>query len=182
MLSCSRCKAEKPEDCFRKRSARPRGYASYCKDCSSMKDKESRDKYRERYNQEGRRYYSENRENRIQGVLASRQKNLQSYLLTLRKWEENNPEKVRLYNANKAVKKRTRVPSWLTVGQKAQIANFYWLATDLYRTCGEKYHVDHIIPLSGKNVCGLHVPWNLQVLPSDINIKKSNKLEGALPQ
>ena len=51
----------------------------------------------------------------------------------------------------------------------------YWLASDLFKVTGEEYHVDHIVPLVGVDVCGLHVPWNLQVLPSDLNLKKGNK-------
>jgi len=74
------------------------------------------------------------------------------------------------------VSKSNGTPPWLTETHKKEIENFYWLSKDLECITGEKYHVDHIMPIRGENICGLHVPWNLQVLPSDINIKKSNRL------
>jgi hypothetical protein len=89
-------------------------------------------------------------------------------------------ESGRVLHAKKEAKRRAcklnATPQWLTKKHWAEIENLYWLARDLRVTSGEDYHVDHIVPLKGKNVCGLHVPWNLQILPSDLNISKSNKI------
>ena len=65
-------------------------------------------------------------------------------------------------------------PKWLTPEQKQQIVATYEHMRDCRAVTGEEYHVDHIVPLRGENVCGLHVPWNLQVLPACVNMSKSN--------
>lgn len=53
----------------------------------------------------------------------------------------------------------------------------YALALHLSETTEHEWQVDHIIPLQGKNVSGLHVPENLQVIERSINSKKRNKYE-----
>lgn len=81
---------------------------------------------------------------------------------------------------NKALRdKRNRqaTPKGLTPEQRKQIVDIYEHMRDCRTVTGEDYHVDHIVPLRGENICGLHVPWNLQVLPAYVNISKSNTLE-----
>ena len=60
-------------------------------------------------------------------------------------------------------------PKWLTKEMIKQMEDLYCQAKEL-----DGMEVDHIIPLNGKDVCGLHVPWNLQLLPAEENRKKSN--------
>jgi predicted dithiol-disulfide oxidoreductase (DUF899 family) len=68
-----------------------------------------------------------------------------------------------------------RLPKWLTANDIEHMQALYSLAAMFQRESGVMYHVDHIIPLQGKLVSGLHVPNNLRVIPATDNLKKSNK-------
>ena len=84
-----------------------------------------------------------------------------------------------LYYARKAKRRASllaRTPSWLTAEHYSQINSVYWLAKLQQELTDTKYEVDHIVPLQGKTVCGLHVPWNLQIITMEQNRQKANKL------
>jgi len=90
-------------------------------------------------------------------------------------------EEERQKNSRKASKRRTKIltqtPSWLTKEQLEEIINIHETAAALTKHTGTQHEVDHIVPLRGKNVSGLHVPWNLQILTEQENRQKSNKFE-----
>jgi 5-methylcytosine-specific restriction endonuclease McrA len=77
--------------------------------------------------------------------------------------------------ARRKAAKLTRTPLWLTVDDYWMIEQAYELAQIRTKMFGFDWHVDHIIPLQGKTVSGLHVPWNLQVIPGVENMRKGNR-------
>jgi hypothetical protein len=84
--------------------------------------------------------------------------------LAQQEFYHNNKEYYRQKKAKYRAIKIKACPIWADL---EAIKHFYY-------SCPEGHHVDHIVPLQGKYVCGLHVPWNLQYLPAKENCSKSN--------
>jgi len=85
--------------------------------------------------------------------------------LMSKKWLKNNPEKNKANTANYRAAKLNRTPIWADLNKIKEI----------YKNCPEGYHVDHIIPLQGEIISGLHIETNLQYLTETENLRKGNK-------
>jgi hypothetical protein len=185
---CGTCKEEKPLSAFGKDCTRKDGLRIYCKSCRNKKSKkhyqENRDVILERgrkYRQENldaiaerkKKHYQENRD----AVLESARKYRQENPDVAKTWRKANPEKTIAYKASRRARKKQAQPPWLTVEHFNQIKAKYKNSKRMKKLTGIEHHVDHIVPLKGKNVCGLHVPWNLQVIPAKHNLEKKNHFD-----
>lgn len=90
------------------------------------------------------------------------------------KWKLNNVAKVRANTGKRRAAKMQRTPKWLTLNDLWMLEEAYALAALRTKLFGFSWHVDHIIPLQGKKVSGLHVPTNIQVIPWSTNVSKAN--------
>ena len=106
-----------------------------------------------------------------------RLKNLSQTNARIKAWELRNPGRKQARVRKAQALKINRIPSWLTREQLGEIQSFYVESAALTKTTGIEHHVDHIVPLSGASVSGLHVPWNLQILTQHENLTKANKFE-----
>ena len=157
---CKCCNIVKPFSAFCKNSTKKYGLDSQCKVCKARGDK----KYRKENAHKLREYFQEyhllNKELKVRRACE---------------WQKQNSGKA---NANKKLnelKRAKRFPAWLTKEQLDEIAAIYKLAANKSKSEGIEYHVDHIIPLNGKLVSGLHIPSNLQIITKEENLTKQNK-------
>ena len=118
-------------------------------------------------------YYARNKDAVIAAAQARPDEAKNEYK---RKYKQANPDLYRELVSVRRRRFRDATPKWLSAEQKMEIRLKYRLAIELSRATGVRHAVDHVIPLQGEDVCGLHVPWNMEVITQDENLKKSNKL------
>ena len=121
----------------------------------------------------GSRYYEKNKELVKARANARPKEEISQYKKT---YKINNPEYYKALVSVRRRKHRKATPKWITASQKLAMRELYLQAQNLTKLTGERYVVDHIVPLINEAICGLHVPWNLRVITQKENLNKSNKL------
>lgn len=123
----------------------------------------------------GRQWYSRNKDYKDTQNREWRKANPEKVRLLTRLWRMVNKDLTCFYTSKYRASKLQATPLWLNESDISEMEDFYTAAQMFKTYTGIEYHVDHIVPLQGKKVCGLHVPWNLQLLPWNENLSKSNK-------
>lgn len=176
--TCACCGLQKSVSAFGKNKNHSMGLQNRCRSCRSAAAKDYyrrvKPKVAAKYAAQKTevllarsKYYEANREQKLQYLAEYRQKNA-AYLKVTR--TANQWRVTRAQAARRAKIKHASVP--LSLALQAEIDG-------MYRFCSlfAGFEVDHIVPLSGKTVSGLHAPWNLQVLPEQENRKKKNRFD-----
>jgi len=170
LKNCSKCKETKDIIEFYIDSRKKDGFRAACKRCAkkhhkyylSTNGKDIRKKFDSKYYKQDtiiqeRTEYRSIESNRIKNIKYQKE------------YRTNNIEVMRFNRAKYRAKKLNATPKWLTATQLQEIK-------EIYKTCPKDCHVDHIMPLQGRIVSGLHVPWNLQHLLAIDNLRKGNKV------
>lgn len=144
---CRRCSTEKELADFTRRTDRPSGVRSECKACEKIRHKI---------------WCIRNPEKAAAIVRLTQKKHAATVNKRIREWIQKNPKKRCAKNGYRRARKIMRTPSWADLGK----------IKDFYNRCPSGMEVDHIYPLNGKTVSGLHVLNNLQYLTPEQNRSK----------
>jgi hypothetical protein len=206
MKTCRICNEQKPLDDFSVNKAKADGRHYNCKQCDAAKARhwhhENKDRVAARkkrwvaanaghVQEKNRNRYARCRDKIIADVMAYRRKNIDRVKkkdaayheknkerrnAAAATWRKGNRDRMGAYLAQRRAAKLQATPKWLTREQRKQIRQLYQQSRLLTELSGEAHTVDHIVPLRGETVCGLHVPWNLRIIPRLENCLKKNKL------
>lgn len=201
---CKKCGEVKSLDDFHKARGCRDGHRDSCKDCIRQYKKEYREANKDSIAAKKKAYYLKNKEKVCEYQAKYRKNNPElikrrkkeyyeknkeqitkktcAYVATNKdivaerkaRWKKKNAGHVNAQCMERHTKKLQRTPAW---ADKWTIKQYYILATKLSKMYGVKFHVDHIIPLQGKVVSGLHTHNNLRVVTQQENLTKSNRFE-----
>lgn len=205
--TCTKCKCIKPISLFRNDYRLKSGKGSVCLDCTrkSALDRRNKDVERARQNYKkwaannkeydsarkmkwakenpkskaltDKKSYYKHREKKLESNKKYRLANIEALKEKSKQWRKKNIGYILAKNSERRAAKIKRTPPWLSQEELLAIQDIYKQARHLTETTGTTYHVDHIIPLHGLKVSGLHVLDNLRIVTAEENLKKHRKYE-----
>lgn len=206
MKVCCKCKKTKELDEYHRNKRTKDGRVSRCKECAneyfrkhsktqtfkdttkryrkSEKGKTTIKKYEKEYNKtEKRKGYRKRYRQRPEQKTRIAENNKEFFSSEkgreyMKEYRKKPEQKARSnYNVGlRRARKKQACPNWLTEEQKKEMKCMYIECQNISLETGISHHVDHILPLKGKTVSGLHVPWNLRIITAKENTFKNNRL------
>jgi hypothetical protein len=184
---CITCDKKKKKDYYQKNKEkeckRSKEYYKNNKELCKIKNTEYRKYNNIKFKEYRKKFYNKNREKLIKKSKDWSNKNKERHYLQIKNWREENKERHRelitVWSKNNPHKRKEYLANYRAKKRNASIGGdlFRNQIEEIYRSCPVGYEVDHIIPLVHPEICGLHVPWNLQHLEKKENRKKGNKLD-----
>jgi len=160
-LRCYICKGSFPTNFFNKDRQTKSGFSRSCRQCAKSRLKD---------------YYYRNKEKRNLITLANYYKNHEENKRKSREYYYENKDAAFKNCARRRTAKLKAIPPWVNTAHEDRIKSIYRACINTTKKTGKKHHVDHIVPLQGNTVCGLHVWWNLRIVPADQNLSKGNRV------
>ncbi len=142
-------------------------FRKVCRTCFNKNKTKTRDL--EKHSKNSKEWVAKNKEKRAKISKKYRDSNPEKCRQSKQKWILNNLEQSRAWVNARRARVRQATPKWLSKELRKSIVNIYLQAQLEQKT------VDHIVPIKHDLVCGLHVPWNLQILSASENFSKQNK-------
>jgi len=97
---------------------------------------------------------------------------------TKKRYHERNAGLKNFWDANRRAAEKQATPAW---ADQFIMKEAFHLAKLREKATGFKWHVDHIVPLQSRIVCGLHAHTNIQVIPATVNMSKNNVMWPDMP-
>jgi len=169
---CTCCKQEKPLAEFSIRKERNNQPYSNCKKCQSIKALEWNRSNKEKFSINGAIYYQKNKE-KILSKIDKEKRNINKEI-----WRLANLDKDAAKSSKRRAIKKSNQPIF---SSETKVTLVFTQCKILEQQTGKKHHVDHIVPLKSKFVCGLHCENNLQILPAEENLRKHNSFWPDMP-
>lgn len=180
MKRCATCKVKKALAYFcRVSKARGGGLGTECKKCANARSVAWRKEHPAQAKMKVNEWRAAHPEQRRAGWDKWRKENPDRRRVTCAKWSQGNLAWGCMNAARRIGRILQATPGWTNHIAIGEIYSFAAIKTKL---TGEPWHVDHIVPLRSKLVCGLHTHYNLQGIPKAENHKKNNRYWPDMPE
>jgi hypothetical protein len=149
-----------------------------CIECGRLRHSRWKANNPEVFKASQRKWYSKNRDEQVARCKRYKDANPELMKESYRSYGAANKDKINAKTSRRKATKLNATPAW---ANEFFMKEAYHLAKLREKVLGGKWHVDHIVPLRSKLVCGLHVENNLQVILAGSNLSKSNRYWPQMP-